>query len=144
MVVWGIFIMAKSYSDKLKDPRWQKKRLKILERDDWTCQLCDDKETTLNVHHLKYTGKNPWDAPSKDLITYCEHCHEVVEYFKKLKMDVVGIVKIGYNEDYIFVIKIKSKKGIVLIGRLVVLGFSILAEVHNSIVSRVMKFVKNG
>ena len=25
-----------SYSDKLKDPRWQRKRLEIFERDNWT------------------------------------------------------------------------------------------------------------
>ena len=26
-----------TYKQKLKDPRWQKKRLKVLERDDWKC-----------------------------------------------------------------------------------------------------------
>ena len=30
--------MASDYSEKLKDPRLQKKRLQILERDNWTCQ----------------------------------------------------------------------------------------------------------
>ena len=37
--------------EKYKDPRWQKKRLKILERDKWACQLCDGKEKTLHIHH---------------------------------------------------------------------------------------------
>ena len=31
------------YSEKLKDPRWQKKRLEILERDNFRCQYCGDK-----------------------------------------------------------------------------------------------------
>lgn len=30
------------YKEKLKDPRWQKKRLQIFERDDWCCQKCGD------------------------------------------------------------------------------------------------------
>lgn len=65
-----------TYAEKLKDPRWQKKRLKILERDEWTCQLCGDDKTTLNVHHKKYTGE-PYEAKDDDLITFCERCHEV-------------------------------------------------------------------
>lgn len=32
--------MSKSYAEKFKDPRWQKKRLKIMERDNWKCCEC--------------------------------------------------------------------------------------------------------
>ncbi len=66
--------MANYYSDKLKDPRWQKKRLEIFERDDFRCTFCDDKEQTLHVHHLQYNGL-PWDTPNEFLITLCEDCH---------------------------------------------------------------------
>lgn len=66
----------KSYSEKLKDPRWQKKRLFILERDEWVCQCCYNDEITLHVHHMKYMGENPWECDDKFLITLCEHCHE--------------------------------------------------------------------
>lgn len=65
------------YSKKLKDPRWQKKRLEILERDDWSCQKCSDTESTLVVHHRRYIyGKDPWDYPNYMLVTLCESCHE--------------------------------------------------------------------
>lgn len=64
-----------SYLDKLKDPRWQKKRLEILNRDEWTCTFCDAKDTTLNVHHISYFNE-PWDAPNTHLITLCEDCHK--------------------------------------------------------------------
>lgn len=64
-----------SYADKLRDPRWQKLRLKVMERDSFQCQCCGDKESTLNIHHLKYT-KQPWDAPIGDLETLCEKCHK--------------------------------------------------------------------
>jgi 5-methylcytosine-specific restriction endonuclease McrA len=36
----------RTYGDKLKDPRWQKRRLEIFKRDEWTCQQCGDTETT--------------------------------------------------------------------------------------------------
>lgn len=66
----------KSYAEKLKDPRWQKKRLAIFKRDGWRCKLCGDDETTLQVHHKKYIdGNEPWDYSNSDLITLCEHCH---------------------------------------------------------------------
>ena len=71
--------MAKeiTYSEKLKDPRWQKKRLRILERDKWVCQICGDPDSTLNVHHKAYTNSEPWDTPDEYLITLCEGCHEL-------------------------------------------------------------------
>jgi hypothetical protein len=64
-----------SYFTKLKDPRWQKKRLDILSRDNFTCTNCFDTETTLQVHHLAY-AENPWDVDDSKLITLCEVCHE--------------------------------------------------------------------
>lgn len=43
-----------SYAFKLKDPRWQRKRLEILQRDNFTCQECYATDKELNVHHLIY------------------------------------------------------------------------------------------
>jgi len=66
------------YSKKLRDPRWQKKRLEILERDDWKCQKCFDSESTLAVHHRRYwQDTEPWDYPDELLVTLCENCHEI-------------------------------------------------------------------
>ena len=67
----------KSYSDKLKDPRWQKKRLQILERDEWRCRYCYNDKEMLSVHHKVYTaGKEPWEYDDDLLVTLCNHCHE--------------------------------------------------------------------
>lgn len=64
------------YPVKLRDPRWQKRRLRILERDNFTCQCCRDTETTLHVHHRWYeTDQEPWDATDRQLVTLCEDCH---------------------------------------------------------------------
>lgn len=70
--------MATTYAEKLLDPRWQRKRLEVLERDNWMCQYCFNSENTLHVHHLRYEDyyKNPWDYPMEYLITACEKCHK--------------------------------------------------------------------
>lgn len=69
--------VALSYSEKLKDPRWQKKRLEILERDGWKCLECGNTTETLHVHHLFYEpNEPPWATPDYGLRTLCESCHE--------------------------------------------------------------------
>ena len=60
-----------------KDPRWQRLRLRILERDDWQCCRCGDFRSTLNVHHRRYgvSGEQPWNVQEWDLETLCRRCH---------------------------------------------------------------------
>jgi hypothetical protein len=65
------------YLAKLRDPRWQKKRLEILSRDEWKCKICGDPTTTLHVHHRYYSdGKEPWEYAKAALATLCEPCHQ--------------------------------------------------------------------
>ena len=67
------------YSDALQDPRWQKKRLEVFQRDNWSCQLCGNglnDGVPLNIHHRIYhTGRKPWEYDDKELLTICEKCH---------------------------------------------------------------------
>jgi 5-methylcytosine-specific restriction endonuclease McrA len=81
--------MKKTYAEKLLDPRWQKKRLEILNRDNFKCTLCGDKETELHVHHEEYSG-DPWEAPVDKLKTLCKHCHKVVEYHKSIGAPILS------------------------------------------------------
>lgn len=85
----------KTYSEKLKDPRWQKKRLQILNRDEFTCQKCYDDESTLHVHHLHYfKGREPWEINSDFLITLCENCHNSEhEYFQAMELLTLKLKK---------------------------------------------------
>lgn len=70
----------KSYYQKLLDPRWQKKRLEILNRDNFQCQQCGDDKATLHVHHGYYErGLEPWEYDDDTLHTLCEGCHESVQ-----------------------------------------------------------------
>jgi ribosomal protein S27AE len=72
--------MTLSYKEKLKDPRWQKKRLEILQRDQWVCKRCGNDKLMLQVHHRYYcNGSDPWEYPNDALLTLCRDCHEIVE-----------------------------------------------------------------
>ena len=70
--------MAKqTYAEKLKDPRWQKKRLGIMQREEFKCQWCGTGERTLNIHHGYYQrGIDPWEYPDDTLYCLCDPCHE--------------------------------------------------------------------
>jgi hypothetical protein len=72
-----------NYAQKLKAPRWQKKRIGILQRDNYTCQLCHSKDKTLHVHHIAYTGNDPWEIEDNLLITFCEDCHHYEQVMVK-------------------------------------------------------------
>ena len=81
----------KTYSEKLRDPRWQKMRLKVMERDGFTCQFCRSTEKTLNVHHKHYDkGAEPWEYAPEVLVTCCEECHQRIEALKKTFGDFMG------------------------------------------------------
>ncbi|TKS61487.1 MAG: hypothetical protein EWM72_00626 [Nitrospira sp.] len=42
------------YLKQFKDPRWQKMRLQVFNRDEFACQICFGTESTLHVHHRYY------------------------------------------------------------------------------------------
>lgn len=66
-----------NYKEQIKSPKWQKRRLEIMQADNFTCQICGDTESTLNVHHLCYhKDKNIWEYEDWELITLCENCHK--------------------------------------------------------------------
>lgn len=69
-----------SYSEKLRDPKWQKMRLEVMQRDKFSCQVCNNTEKTLNVHHRFYRkGAAPWEYEPSALVTLCEDCHSAAE-----------------------------------------------------------------
>lgn len=69
-----------SYLELLKDPRWQKKRLEIMQRDHFICTSCDCADKTLNIHHAVKYRKNtkPWEYENAELFTLCETCHKKI------------------------------------------------------------------
>ena len=87
--------MKKTYAELLKDPRWQKKRLEIMEVHDFCCQECGRSDLTLHVHHTVYQkGANPWEYENKYLRCYCEHCHEKAEEIRQDLQRALGVLPI--------------------------------------------------
>ena len=65
-----------TYQELLKSPLWQKKRLEIMQRDNFTCQCCGDNMNQLQVHHISYNPNSmPWQYGEGDLLTLCDYCH---------------------------------------------------------------------
>ena len=95
----------KTYSEKLKDPRWQRMRLKILERDSWKCRWCDEADNTLHVHHTYYErGKEPWDYPPESLLTLCENCHQFEYESRKEAEDALlfTLRERGFSTEFVY------------------------------------------
>lgn len=81
------------------DPRWQKKRLEILERDGFKCTECMDETKTLHVHHTHYENHlDYWDYSNDSYITLCEDCHSYVH--KKIRS--MTPMKIQRLSDLVF------------------------------------------
>ena len=92
------------YSEKMKDPRWQRKRLEILQRDNWSCTECWEIEKPLHVHHRYYIpGREPWDYPPFCLITLCDECHaEKKDNAIRLWEKVAGALLVGNSTGALF------------------------------------------
>ena len=76
----------KSWAELCLDPRWQRKRLEVLERDGWKCRSCGSSTVTLHVHHSWYgyiydetshrsRRRFPWEYENYQLASLCEACH---------------------------------------------------------------------
>ena len=85
-----------TYQEKLRSPKWQKKRLEIFQRDNFTCTACENTEQLLHVHHKKYTTQNPWEELNENLVTLCERCHWATEQMKK---QVNSEKVVGFTEE---------------------------------------------
>lgn len=105
----SIFNMKKDdYLDQIKSPKWQKRRLDILNRDDFTCQMCGSKDKTLHVHHTIYIPKRKiWEYSDKQLITLCEDCYnkEHFEYAEFVNQIITNMRYYGFtNKEIMFYI----------------------------------------
>lgn len=90
-----------AYAKKLLDPRWQKKRLEILQRDNFTCKYCAATDKTLHVHHKHYIyGQDPWDYREDWLITLCAECHEIeTETMREAIADLTQELKLTFTGE---------------------------------------------
>jgi 5-methylcytosine-specific restriction endonuclease McrA len=87
-----------TYAEQLKSPKWQKKRLEVLESNNFTCQMCHDTDSELHVHHLIYRDNHMiWDYPNDELAVLCKDCHKDWHETMKLFSLEVGKTLLNYN-----------------------------------------------
>lgn len=85
-----------NYLEQLKDPRWQRLRLRVMERENFACEECHSSEKSLNVHHCFYLpDKAPWEYPLYTFRCLCEDCHKAV----KEKIDAIKGIAGGLRLD---------------------------------------------
>ena len=91
------------YSSYLRCPEWSVLRLKIIARDNQTCDSCKCKKSIrdLRVHHQCYYNdiETPWQYEEKDLITLCDECHKA--YHEKNGIWVVEVCDRCFGDRYI-------------------------------------------
>lgn len=99
-----------SYREKLQDPRWQRKRLKIMERAGYRCEWCGTdaqldsaKRGTvpgLQIHHGWY-GKQvkPWEYEDDSLYCLCDPCHEQAETARRAVYAELGRIHPKHHRD---------------------------------------------
>jgi 5-methylcytosine-specific restriction endonuclease McrA len=118
-----------TYIELLQDPRWQKKRLEIMHRDEFTCQDCFDGTSPLSVHHKYYIhNTDPWDYPNEMLITLCDNCHKSWEDDKYIINELSHILlKDGWSPRLLKTLSDLLVKGVKTAGA----ADLFLYEIHN-------------
>jgi hypothetical protein len=80
-----------SYSEQLKRPEWQRKRLEVLNAAGWKCQHCGANDSMLHVHHKRYVkGCVAWEYAASDLESLCEACHSEAHETKELIDEILA------------------------------------------------------
>jgi len=69
-----VFETKPNYKEYLQSPHWKTLTAAKREEAGNKCQLCNDGEVTLHVHHRTY--ENIYKETLKDLIVLCENCHK--------------------------------------------------------------------
>jgi hypothetical protein len=99
--------MAKlTYSEQLKHPNWQRRRLERLNAVNFMCESCEETQKTLHVHHHRYVkGRMAWEYDDDELSVLCEDCHaqehDVRARFDAIlsRLDIADImIMTGYAE----------------------------------------------
>lgn len=65
-----------TYAEQLAHPKWQRRRLEMLNAAGWACTTCGNEDKQLHVHHRVYIkGRQVWDYSDHELVVLCHVCH---------------------------------------------------------------------
>ena len=80
------------YEKKLVSPHWQRRRLEIMQKNDFKCHFCGNADEQLDIHHLIYLrGRDPWEYDDPYLIAICHSCHAEEERMKSEDPTLIGM-----------------------------------------------------
>ena len=66
-----------AWKEQIKSPKWQKKRLEVLNLRGFKCEECGNEDKTLHVHHRFYiNGRLIHEYDNDVLQVLCEDCHK--------------------------------------------------------------------
>jgi len=100
-----------TYSEQLKHPLWQKKRLEILSRDNFQCTSCGTNEVQLNVHHGYYDKSlKLWEYENKTLHTFCLPCHSEVHVSLDILKEKISELDINSIDNLIELLDLVNSK----------------------------------
>jgi hypothetical protein len=72
-------ILQIGYSQLLNSIEWKYKRINILVRDGYKCQVCSQNSFRLHVHHKCYIKNElPWEINDSQLMSVCYKCHKEI------------------------------------------------------------------
>jgi 5-methylcytosine-specific restriction endonuclease McrA len=74
---------------------WQRTRLQVLERDNYTCQTCLDKPAE-DVHHIISKRRGGMDV-SNNLTSVCSKCHGLIELRQTITNKKVNFIWVKSN-----------------------------------------------
>jgi len=104
-------MVNKSYVDQYNDHRWQKKRLEIIERENYICQYCHSQGNELRVHHTYYDkNKKVWEYDNDTLLCLCQRCHSDLHEFLENINRLVSFCRPQNYEPVIFLINLYFTK----------------------------------
>lgn len=91
------------YSEQIKSPKWQKKRLEILSLRGFKCEKCKSEDEQLHVHHRFYIEKRKaWEYDNDVFQVLCHICHKN-EHTKKESVqkypEIVELIDKFYLEN---------------------------------------------
>ena len=82
-----------TYSEKLKDPRWQDFRKKAFFHYGDHCSNCGENENSGHHHHIHhkryYKDREPWQYEMEDVTVLCRKCHDSIHDAENHWRDII-------------------------------------------------------
>ena len=98
---------AREIGSRNWDKKWEQLRLKILERDDYTCQYCGYRyEKYLNCHHIDGDSEN---NDLENIVVVCIDCHFILHSYYAIN---ANRLEIFYSSKYSQVEIIKKTRSL--------------------------------